>query len=390
MCMATEMKDYTQVKELIRESIDVVLLLEHYGCDVPQRNIRYDKIRCACPVHGGDNPTGFSFDLNSKQFTCFTNHCGESPEDWFWIPKGARATVPRDLFMFIKLMEEKQAYEEGRTGFKCGWNRALQVASEIAGIDLEDGLGYNKDVADKLDNQKWIREMAKANADFELEVFDEDDIELFKAQLPIADDYISTRGFDDDILEFFEIGYSMDGIDEPYNVKKRDFTGRIIFPVRDDKGDLVGWSGRLATDNKVSIKRFNKWHHKLDFDKGFVLYNYNNAKDYIKDSKELILVEGPFDVLRLWSYGIYNVVAVMGSALTPEQLLLAVSSALKVHVMLDSDGAGKTGAHRICEQLKPYVNVYTLDLPQGKDPDNLTLDEAWVAISDPQRYMGKR
>jgi 5S rRNA maturation endonuclease (ribonuclease M5) len=384
-----ESKDYSVVKEVIRESIDPILLLEHYGVDIPQRNIKYDKVRCACPIHGGDNSTGFSFDLNTKQFTCFTNHCGEDPEDWFWIPKSAtRGSVPRDLFMFIKLMEEKRAYEEGRKGFKCGWNMSLKVASEIAGIELEKGAEYNKEVQDKLANQRWIREMAKVTQEVELEVFSEDDIELFQAQLPIADDYIATREFDQETLDFFQIGYSPDGIDEPYHSKKKDFMGRIVLPVRDDLSQLVGWSGRLATDDKKAIKKFNKWQHKLDFDKGFVLFNYNNAKEYVRDSKELILVEGPFDVMRLWSYGVRNAVAVMGSALTPEQLSLAVSSALRIHVMLDADGAGKSGARRICEQLKPYVSVYTLELPKDKDPDELTCDEAWVTVSNPVKYIG--
>jgi DNA primase len=232
--------------------------------------------------------------------------------------------------------------------------------------------------------------MAKVNQDVELDVFNEEDIEIFQAQLPIAYDYVETRNFDDEILETFQIGYSPDGIDEPYHSRKRDFMGRVVIPVRDDLGQLVGWSGRLATDDKSAIKKFNKWQHKLDFDKGFVLYNYDKAKEFVRESKELILVEGPFDAIRLWSHGIHNAVAVMGSALTPEQLSLAVSSTLKVYVMLDSDGAGQVGSRRICEQLKPYVDVYTLSLPIGKDPDNLSFEEAWLCVSDPIKYIGEK
>jgi DNA primase len=384
-----EPKDYSVIKEVIRESIDPILLLEHYNVDIPQRNIKYDKVRCACPVHGGDNNTGFSFDLNSKQFTCFTNHCGEHAEDGFWTANNGR-TPPRDMFLFIKLMEEKNALEEGRRGFKCSWNRALKVASEIAGIELEKGVTYDKNITDKLANQKWMREMAKVNQDVELEVFNEEDIEIFQAQLPIAEDYIATRNFDDDILDMYQIGYSPEGVDEPYHAHKRDFVGRIVIPVRDENGQLVGWSGRLATDDKKAIKKFHKWHHKMDFDKGFVLFNYDRAREYIRETKEVILAEGPWDAIRLWSYGIQNVVAVMGSALTPEQLQLAVSSTMKVYVMLDSDGAGQVGSRRICEQLKPYVDVYTLDLPTNKDPDNLTFEEAWLTVSSPTKYISDK
>jgi DNA primase len=384
-----EVKDYTVIKEVIRESIDVIALLEYYNVDIPQRSIKYNKVRCCCPIHGGDNSTGFSFDLNDKVFTCYTGHCGESRDDWFFAPPNGRIP-PRDLFMFIKMMEERKAFEEGRRGFKCSWNMALKKGAEIAGIELKREATYDKNIVDKLANQRWIREMAKVNLNVELEVFSEDDIEAYQAQLPLADDYIATRHFEDYILEEFQIGYSVEGVDEPWNIKKKGFMGRIIFPVRDEDGNLVGWSGRLATDDKTSIKRFNKWMHKMDFDKGFVLYNFDKAKEYVKESKELILVEGAWDCIRLWSYGIYNAVAVMGSALTPEQLSLAVSSSLKIGVMLDQDGAGQSGANRICEQLKPYVDVYTYTLPSGKDPDNLTFDEAWEVVSNPKRYVGKR
>lgn len=375
--------DYTVVKELIREAIDPVILLEHYGVDIADRNYRYDKVRCACPLHGGDNHTAFSFDLNTKTFTCFTNHCGEHPADWWFVPK--HGSVPRDLFLFIKLMEEKRRREQSLSKCSCSFTEALRIASELTGIPLDESTaGYNKEVIDKLDNQKWTRTMARLNTEIELEIFDEDEIELYKAMLPICD-YVDTRNFDNDILEFFDIGFSPDGVDEPYKAKNRDFPGRIIFPVRSADGSLVGWSGRLATDNTAIIKKYNKWMHKLDFDKGFVLYNFNNALPYVKEAKELILVEGAWDVARLWSYGIRNVVAVMGSSLTPEQLQLAISSAFKIKVFLDPDGAGKSGARRICEQLKRYVDVYTVEA--SNDPDALTLEEAWVAVESAKRYI---
>jgi 5S rRNA maturation endonuclease (ribonuclease M5) len=371
--------DYSVVKELIREKMDPVVLLEHYGVDIADRNFRYDKVRCACPLHGGDNNTAFSFDLNTKQFTCFTNHCGEQSKDWFFIPKEGNA--PRDLFLFIKLMEE-------RNGRKCSWTRALQIGSELTGIPLDaTSTAYNKEMSDKLETQKWIRTMAKVNQQIELETFDEGEIEMYQAMLP-ACDYVNSRGFDDEMLQFFEVGYSPEGVDEPYRTKFNDFPGRIIFPVRGLDGSLVGWSGRLAVDDKTKtiFKKYPKWMHKMDFDKGFVLYNFNNAKPHVRQSMELILVEGAWDVIRLWSYGIKNVVAVMGSSLTPEQLQLAISSALRVKVFLDGDGAGKSGTNRICEQLKKYVDVYTIDAGD-KDPDEMTIEEAYQAVNSAKRYI---
>jgi DNA primase len=370
--------DYSVVKELIREKMDPVTLLEHYGVDIADRNFRYDKVRCSCPLHGGDNGTAFSFDLNTKTFTCFTNHCGENPSQWFFIPKEGNA--PRDLFLFIKLMEEG-------LGRKCSFKRALEIGSELTGINLDASTtAYNKEMSDNLDTQKWIRTMARVNQQVELETFDESEIEMYQAMLP-ACEYIDSRGFDDETLNFFQVGFSPEGVDEAYRAKQKDFSGRIIFPVRGTDGGLVGWSGRLATDDKALIKKHNKWMHKMDFDKGFVLYNFNNARPHVRESMELILVEGAWDVIRLWSYGIKNVVAVMGSSLTPEQLQLAISSALKIKVFLDGDGAGQSGARRICEQLKRYVDVYTIQA-EG-DPDNLSIEDAYQAIYSAKRYIGE-
>lgn len=361
--------DLTIVKELIRQAIDPVVLLEYYGIDIPDRNFRYDKVRTRCPLHNGDNPSSFSFDLNTKTFTCFSHHCGDQFQG-------------RDVFIFIKLIEES------RTNRSCSFPRVMEIASQLTGIPIDETTSaYNKDMLDKLDNQKWIRQMARITDRVELETFSEGEIEIFKAQLPLCD-YVNSRRFDYNTLEFFEIGFSPDGIDEPYNVKKRGFSGRLVFPVRGKNGELVGWSGRLATDDKVLIKAMNKWMHKLDFDKGMVLYNYNNALPYVKETKELILVEGAFDTMRLWSYGICNVVAVMGSSLTPEQLSTAVSSAIKIKVFLDADGAGQSGSRRICEQLKKYVDVYVITAPDGKDPDDLEIHEAWECVMSAKRYMG--
>jgi DNA primase len=90
--------------------------------------------------------------------------------------------------------------------------------------------------------------------------------------------------------------------------------------------------------------------------------------------------------MRLWSYGIKNVVAVMGSSLTPEQLSIAVSSAIKIKVFLDGDGAGKSGARRICEQLKRYVDVYVVEY-EG-DPDDLTPEESFEVLRVAKKYTG--
>lgn len=379
------MADFTVAKELIKETIDPVVLLEYYGVEIPNRNFRYNTVRCPCPIHGGDNEVGFGFDLNTKQFTCFTQGCGSNPEDR-WSSSGGIGF--RDIYLFIKLMEERKAREEGHRNYTCSFMQALNIASQLTGIPIDESTtAYNKEMMDMLDNQRFVRQMSRVQQDIELEPIDEDEIEIFKAYLPMCG-YAETRNFTEDIMELFEWGFAPDGADEPYKAGRSDFAGRLVFPVRDENGVLVGWSGRLATSDNVLIKRDNKWMHKLDFEKGFVLYNYDKAKEFIEQTREAILVEGPFDVMRLWSYGICNVVAVMGASLTPEQLSLLISSAFKVHIWLDGDGAGKTGADRIGKQLAPYVDVYQIKTTE--DPDDLSFEQAWAALETATKFVPRK
>lgn len=355
-------------KEIVRDKIDVIDLLEYYNVDIPQKSINYDYIRIPCPIHLGDNPTAFSFGIHSKNFSCFSQGCGDD--------------VGHDVFSFIILMEEKMAEEEGLGNFKCGFYRALEIAGKIAGVQIDPNKSVDKNTIDQLDNKRWMREMNSVSREDIQEVYDEDDIVIYQAQLPVAEDYLSGRDITEDMIDFFEIGYSPQGVDEDnlYN-----FPGRLVFPVRDKGGNLVGWSGRILTSDKKKEKAFRKWKHKADFDKGLSLYNFYYAQEHIKETREVIIVEGIFDVMRLWSYGLQNVIAVLGASLTPQQLSLVVSKAFKMYVWLDPDQAGRDASERICKQLKPYGDVYEVSSP--KDPDDLTADQAYECLDNARKFI---
>lgn len=353
---------YIFVKEEIKNDIDVLDLLEYYNAKIS--TVKNRKARSNCVIHGGRGMYNFSFGLDDKLWTCYSRHCGEDV-----------TSKARDIFLFIKLAEEAR-------GARCEFKKCLQIASNICRTPINiDDFKYNKEERDKVEIQRWVNRMQeKESKNAEL---DESLIELYMSQYS---SYIETRGYEKDYLKYFEIGFSKDGINE--NIISPKFPGRIIVPIRDEEGKLVGLSGRLATDSKILINRYGKYKHLIDFNKGLVLYNYHNAANSIRENKKIILCEGFFDVMRLNSFGIDNSVALMGTSLTPQQFMICLD-ATDVYICLDNDKAGKVSSIRIAEQLKKYMNVYIVNL-KGKDPDKIEDPiEFWEAIGNSERYINK-
>ena len=96
------------------------------------------------------------------------------------------------------------------------------------------------------------------------------------------------------------------------------FVNRIMFPIHDLKGQIIAYTGRIYKSE--SQNRYMNSRENSIFKKGNILFNYHRARDYIRKTKELIIVEGNLDAIRLYSEGIKNVVALMGTALTKEQI----------------------------------------------------------------------
>ncbi len=151
------------------------------------------------------------------------------------------------------------------------------------------------------------------------------------------------------------------------------FRGRIMIPVHDARGRVVGFGGR-ATNDRQDAKYVNS-PSADHFDKGRLLFNLHRAAPAARETRRLILVEGYFDVIALDAIGIGEAVAPMGTALTAEQLGRAWRLAYAPVLMFDGDAAGRKAAVRACETAMPGLGVGgTLSialLPEGTDPDDL-------------------
>ena len=147
------------------------------------------------------------------------------------------------------------------------------------------------------------------------------------------------------------------------------FRGRLLFPIRDLRGRVVGFGGRIL--GKGEPKYLNSPETRI-FHKGSMLYNLHEAKQAIRREEEVILVEGYFDVIRLVLAGIEHVVAPMGTALTHDQAALLRRFSKAALLLYDSDSAGLKATFRTGDEcLRHGMRVKVATLPEGEDPDTL-------------------
>jgi len=201
--------------------------------------------------------------------------------------------------------------------------------------------------------------------------------------------YLLNRGLDIKTIQKFGLGYSIDSYDGLINFFKKKgydekllikaglvsqkenriydrFRNRIMFPVFDHKGRVIGFGGRVLDDSKP--KYLNSPETPV-FKKGTNLYALNFVlKKGTPDA--LILVEGYMDCIKLHQHGIENTVATLGTALTKEQARLIKRYCNTVYLCYDSDAAGRTATLRGIEVLHSEgLNVKIINIPRGKDPD---------------------
>ncbi len=156
------------------------------------------------------------------------------------------------------------------------------------------------------------------------------------------------------------------------------FRGRLLFPIHDLRGRVVGFGGRILRDGEP--KYLNSPESPI-FHKGTMLYNLHQARHPIRKAEAAIVVEGYFDVLRLVLAGIENVVAPMGTAMTGDQAVLLRRFAPTAILMYDSDTAGQRATFRAGDELlRREFRVKVATMPPGEDPDTLAKNGGAAAV----------
>lgn len=330
----------------IRKSNDIVDVISSYIDLVPKGKNYFG----VCPFHDDHSPS-MSVSREKQIYRCFT--CGASG----------------NVLTFVMNYEN------------IGFVDALKKLGDKVGIHL--------DIKSSQKDSKYSEfyDIYKLSTNF------------YKNNLnsPLGEEarkYLNSRKITEDMIKTFDIGLSLNdslskmlvkkydskklidiGLSHEYNGKIADlFLNRIMFPIKDLFGNVVAYSGRKY-DNSDAPKYINT-KETVIFKKGNVLYNYFSALEEIRRNKEIIICEGFMEVIRLYSIGVKNVVALMGTSFTNDQLEVIKKLNVNVVLNLDNDDAGKLAAFQIGETLsKNGINPSVIVFDRYKDTDELIMND---------------
>jgi DNA primase len=348
------MKVSDQKIEEIRSAANIVDVIADY-VKLRKRGSNYIGL---CPFHTEKTPS-FSVNEDKQIFYCFGCH------------KGGNA------FKFI--ME----YE------KISFPETLQKLADKFGITIQ----YEKGYASADDNlQEVLYEINNTAAKYFSENL------LTKPDGENARKYFEKRKLKQQTLRSFGLGYALPSRDSLYQyLHKKDvdlekavylgllgknsegryydrFSGRIIFPIFSAYGRVIAFAGRILESSIDQAKYLNSPESSI-YIKGRNLYGLSVAKDDIRKLDYAIIVEGYMDLISLHQAGIKNVVAVSGTALTDDQVLLLSRYTKNVLLLFDADNAGVKASMRSIEiLLKRDMDVKIVSLPQGEDPDSFIIN----------------
>ena len=219
-----------------------------------------------------------------------------------------------------------------------------------------------------------------------------------------AKEYLKKRALDETIIKEFDLGLALGGnvslnkllLSKKYStdtliklglVNEHDgyindiFKYRIMFPIHDLDGNVVGFTGRIY-ENNDQAKYINS-KESVIFKKGQILFNYHRAKSEIKRKKEVILVEGNMDAIRMYSSGIKNVLALMGTSLTKEQVSIIKSLRANIILMFDNDNAGEIATYQNGTILEEAgLNPQIVRISGPKDPDEYIIKNGAHALME--------
>lgn len=331
--------------EEIRKSVNIIDVIGEY-IPLTQRGRNYF---CVCPFHDDHSPS-MSISNDLQIYTCFS--CGATG----------------NVFKFLMDYEHITFMD------------ALAKVAAKGGIDIN----VNTYTPRKVINNEIYQIYDIAAKFYQNNLNSSYGIE--------AKEYLKKREIDETIIKEFGIGLSLVKNDVLTNLLlKKEFKNddliksglivenqnglhdiymnRIMFPLMNLEGNVVGFSGRIY-NTKDNSKYINTRETEI-FKKGEILYNYYRAKDECRIKKNVIIMEGFMDVIRAYTIGVKNVVASMGTAITKEQARLLKRLAPNVILLFDGDAAGEKATIACIEELnKIDVIPKVVRLEEGLDPDD--------------------
>lgn len=337
----------------IRQSVDIVDVMGQY-LELHKKGKNYMAI---CPFHDDNHPS-LSISQSRQIYKCFV--CGNGG----------------NVFTFI------QEY------LKVPFVESVMKVAEFGHVDMS-GYSLEKRVV-KVDEA--LAPLYDMHA-FALKLYM---YYLYTQSGKQALDYLRHRGFDDELIKMFGIGYAPDqsilherfqkeGYTEVAQVKSGlvlenerhydRFRDRVMFPLYDEFGKVVGFSGRVYKAQDKNSKYMNSPESDI-FIKGKTLYNYHRAKEAVRQAGFVYINEGFMDVIAMHRAHHDNCIALMGTALTKDHLRMLKRMTRTIHLCLDGDMAGQAAAMKSSDLLTSQgFEVKIVLLPDGRDPDEILSTE---------------
>ncbi len=344
-----------EIVDEIRQKSDIVEIIKEY-LPLTQRGKNYFGV---CPFHDDHSPS-MSVSKERQMFKCFT--CG----------------MAGNVFKFVSEYEN------------INYMDAIRKLGTRLGFQLDNIKREKKEV-----HQKEFEIMNLARLFYENN--------LNTSQGETARNYLRQRGISEEIQKEFQIGLSLSesklyeflkkkkysendlislGLIHEVNGKINDvFLHRITFPIWDKDGNVVGFTGRIYEQGRTP-KYLNSKETTI-FKKGNILFGYHIAKEYVRREKRVIVVEGNMDAIRMHTSGFQNTVALMGTSLTKEQILMFQKLHVPVILMLDNDDAGALATKNVGDLLeKAGIEVNVVRLSGEKDPDEYIIAHGIDAMEE--------
>ncbi len=331
----------------IQRKANIVDIIRDY-VPLTQRGKNYFGI---CPFHDDHNPS-MSVSPEKGVYKCFV--CGNAGNVFNFVMEYEKVS----FYEAVKIVADKIGVSiDISTSKKENTKKSpLYDIYNISYKFYQNNLNtvYGKDAKKYLLNRK----------------IDEDVIKNFNIGLSLSDselcNALKAKGFKDD--DIVSSGVAVQNGNNIYDIYKN----RIMFPLYDLEGNVVGFSGRIY--NQKSESKYINTKETEIFKKGELLYNYHIAKKEARKEKNIIVVEGFMDVIRLSTIGIVNVVATMGTAVTKYQLNLIQKLAPNITLMFDGDKAGEKATNAFIELANGNdSNIKVVRLEDNLDPDEYIL-----------------
>ncbi|KXB58522.1 DNA primase [Gemelliphila asaccharolytica] len=340
--------------DFILDTLDIVDLISEY-IKLEKKGRNYLGL---CPFHSERTPS-FTVSREKKIFHCFGCNKGGN------------------VFQFLSQIEN------------ITYAQAVSKLASRFGIKVEEKESFEYDITNKKDSMYYAYILLADYYNYIL---------LNTAEASIALKYLLNRGLSLQTIKEFNIGYAPSNNDsavsflEKYNfnmsyavaagvIKESNkkycdvFNDRIIFPIRDDSGKIVAFSGRTLSKEKDIAKYYNT-HETEIFEKKNILFNLSNSRPYIRKKKEIMLSEGYMDVISSYQENVKNIVGLMGTNIDNSKIDKISQIADKFILALDNDSAGIEATIKIGDKLLlKSDNVYKLVFSGSKDIDEFVSEK---------------